>query len=151
MSGLLGLLGDRYWRLVARDRPTLGRRGSFTDPKRVTRHGHVARRHPIGKATEIVPSDRSRVSRGPNAPVRRERDVFTMAAGSPGASCRRTNLGGIPSNLVATMNADVGAGNWLQPLEDAFAQWENVANVNFSQVSDNGSALGAASFSREAP
>jgi hypothetical protein len=57
-----------------------------------------------------------------------------------------TNLGGVASNLVSTLNSDIGAGNWLQPLEDAFAQWENVANVNFSQVSDNGSALGAGNY-----
>jgi hypothetical protein len=54
-----------------------------------------------------------------------------------------TNLGGVASNLVSTLNSDIGAGNWLQPIEQSFAQWENIANVNFSQVSDNGAPLGS--------
>jgi Matrixin len=62
-----------------------------------------------------------------------------------------TNLGGIASNLVSTMNQKLGAGNWLQPLEDAFAQWENLANVNFSQVSDNGAPLGSGNYQQGSP
>jgi Matrixin len=62
-----------------------------------------------------------------------------------------TNLAGIASNLVSTMNQKLGAGNWLQPLEDAFAQWENLANVNFSQVSDNGAPLGSGNYQQGSP
>ena len=49
-----------------------------------------------------------------------------------------TSIGGVPSNFVSTMNQKFGANNWEASIEDALAQWENVANVNFSQVSDDG-------------
>ena len=54
-----------------------------------------------------------------------------------------TNLGGIPSNFFGTMNAKFGAGVWELAIDDAFAQWENVANVNFVQVVDDGSPFGS--------
>ncbi len=54
-----------------------------------------------------------------------------------------TNLGGVNSNFVGTMNAKFGAGNWIQAIEDAFAQWETNANVNLVQVNDNGAPTGS--------
>ena len=64
-----------------------------------------------------------------------------------------TSIGGVPSNLISSLNSELGAGNWLQSFQDAFAQWENVANVNLVQVPDSGQAInsgniqqGSASF-----
>jgi hypothetical protein len=54
-----------------------------------------------------------------------------------------TNLGGVNSNFVSTMNAKFGTGNWIQAIEDAFAQWEENANVNLVQVPDNGAPTGS--------
>src|SRR4051794_3297550 len=45
-----------------------------------------------------------------------------------------TSIAGSSSNLVATFNARFGAGNWLRPIQEAFAVWESAANVNFAQV-----------------
>jgi hypothetical protein len=54
-----------------------------------------------------------------------------------------TNLGGVNSNLISTLNAKFGAGNWEQAVDDAFAQWENVSNVDLVQVGDNGAPTGS--------
>ena len=62
-----------------------------------------------------------------------------------------TNLGGVSSNLVSTLNQRVGAGNWLRSIEDAFAVWESSANVNFSQVGDDGSPLNSGNYQQGAP
>jgi len=53
-----------------------------------------------------------------------------------------TSLGGIPSNLQATLNAHFATAAWQAQFADAAAVWEKVANVNFSLVTDNGSPLG---------
>ena len=34
-----------------------------------------------------------------------------------------TNLGGVTSNLVSTLDSRLGAGVWEQAITDAFAQW----------------------------
>jgi Matrixin len=62
-----------------------------------------------------------------------------------------TNLGGIPSNFFGTMNAKFGAGAWEAAIDDAFAQWENITNVNFTQILDNGSALGSGNYQQDSP
>ena len=54
-----------------------------------------------------------------------------------------TNLGGVTSNLVSTLNQKFGAGNWIPAIDDAFAQWETYANVNLVGVSDDGEPIGA--------
>ncbi len=62
-----------------------------------------------------------------------------------------TNLGGIPSNFVSTMNQKFGAGNWINSINDAFAQWEAVANVNFAQVPDDGAPFGSGTYQQGSP
>src|SRR4051812_38663529 len=42
-----------------------------------------------------------------------------------------TSMGGVGSNLIATLNARFGAANLVRAAQDAFAVWESVANVNF--------------------
>src|ERR1700735_2288451 len=59
--------------------------------------------------------------------------------------------GGTYSNLVSTLNTELGAGNWEQPLEDAFAQWSSVANVNAVQVSDDGQPFGSGNYQQGDP
>jgi hypothetical protein len=52
-----------------------------------------------------------------------------------------TSLGGVPSNLIATLNSQIGpTSTWLPAIQDAFAEWENVANINLVQVNDSGLA-----------
>ncbi len=54
-----------------------------------------------------------------------------------------TSLPGGTSHLFATMDAKFARNTWVSYISDAFAEWENVANVNFSQVGDNGSPTGS--------
>ena len=50
-----------------------------------------------------------------------------------------TALGSYSSNLISTLDNELGPeSTWLPAIEDAFAQWEYVANVNFAQVADDG-------------
>jgi hypothetical protein len=53
-----------------------------------------------------------------------------------------TSIGGVPSNLQATLNAHFATADWQAQFAKAGAAWEKVANLNFSLVSDDGSALG---------
>ena len=62
-----------------------------------------------------------------------------------------TNVLGLSSNLNSTLNQEVGAGNWLHAFQDAFAWWENYANVNFSQVGDNGSPTNSGNYQQSSP
>jgi hypothetical protein len=56
-----------------------------------------------------------------------------------------TSVGGVPSSLVQTMNADYGSTPaWVIAFMDATAIWNEVTNINFVQVSDNGEPEGAA-------
>ena len=57
-----------------------------------------------------------------------------------------TNLGGVTSNLQATLDRQIGPGKWWQAIEDAFAQWENFANVNFVQVGDDGAPTNSGNY-----
>ena len=62
-----------------------------------------------------------------------------------------TNVLGQSSNLNSTLNQDLGANNWLHAFQDAFAWWENYANVNFSQVGDNGSPTNSGNYQQGSP
>lgn len=42
------------------------------------------------------------------------------------------------SNLVSTLNSQVGAGNWAPQIAKALATWESVANINIFPVGDSG-------------
>jgi hypothetical protein len=53
-----------------------------------------------------------------------------------------TNIGGVPSVLFQTLNAKIPTATWQEQIEQAASLWENVANVNLSQVSDNGMPVG---------
>src|SRR5271157_1814716 len=50
-----------------------------------------------------------------------------------------TSVGGTPSVLFQTMNAKFPIATWEQAIEKAAAVWQNVANINLCQVSDDGS------------
>ena len=53
-----------------------------------------------------------------------------------------TNLGGINSNLYATLNAVESTAAWQQAFEQAAAIWSQSANLNLALVSDNGAPEG---------
>jgi hypothetical protein len=54
-----------------------------------------------------------------------------------------TNIGGISSSLSQAMTNDgIATATWQQQFQKAAAIWEAVANVNLTQVSDNGAAYG---------
>ena len=55
-----------------------------------------------------------------------------------------TNVGGVPSALVSTLNASYSTSVWQQQFQKAAAVWEAVSNINLSQVSDNGADIGGA-------
>jgi Matrixin len=50
-----------------------------------------------------------------------------------------TSVGGTPSVLFQTMNAKFATATWELQIQKAAAVWEAVANINLTQVSDNGS------------
>jgi hypothetical protein len=54
-----------------------------------------------------------------------------------------TSIGGVPSSLFKTMNTYYSTAAWQQAVEAAAAIWEQVANINLVQVSDNGEPDGA--------
>ena len=53
-----------------------------------------------------------------------------------------TSIGGVPSNLQSTLNAHFATADWKAQFAKAAMVWQKQANVNFTLVSDNGSALG---------
>jgi hypothetical protein len=53
------------------------------------------------------------------------------------------SIGGVSSNLFATLNSVAPTATWQAQFEKAAATWETYANINLAQVSDNGEALGA--------
>ncbi|MGE3819936.1 MAG: matrixin family metalloprotease, partial [Isosphaeraceae bacterium] len=55
-----------------------------------------------------------------------------------------TNIGGLSSNLYATLNAVAPTATWQTAFSRAAAIWSSYANINMVQVSDNGAPLGAA-------
>lgn len=54
-----------------------------------------------------------------------------------------TNVGGAPSSLFQTLNANYPTATWERQIEQAAALWENVSNVNLALVSDAGQAVGS--------
>lgn len=63
-----------------------------------------------------------------------------------------TSLGGVSTNLISTLDADLGPeSTWLPAIQDAFAEWEAVTNVNFAQVSDNGAPMGSGNIQQDSP
>ncbi len=50
-----------------------------------------------------------------------------------------TSVGGTPSALFQTLDAKFSQANWELQFQKAAAVWQAVANINLSQVSDNGS------------
>jgi hypothetical protein len=54
-----------------------------------------------------------------------------------------TSVGGTPSALFSTLNANNPTANWEGQIEQAASLWENVTGVNLALVSDNGAADGA--------
>lgn len=62
-----------------------------------------------------------------------------------------TNLGGVSSNLFATFDKVYGANKWEPVIEDAFAGWEQYANINFTNVADNGDPIGSGSLQQGSP
>jgi hypothetical protein len=53
-----------------------------------------------------------------------------------------TSIGGVPSNMFATLNAVASTATWELAIEKAAALWSSYSNINLAQVSDDGSALG---------
>jgi hypothetical protein len=49
-----------------------------------------------------------------------------------------TNIGGTPSALFQTLNANIPTATWQQQIAQAASLWEDAANVNLSLVSDDG-------------
>ena len=54
-----------------------------------------------------------------------------------------TNIAGMSSSLFQTMNAIAPTYEWQRAINLAALEWQDYANINMSQVSDNGMALGA--------
>lgn len=57
-----------------------------------------------------------------------------------------TNLGGVTSNLVSTLDQKFGQNNWESAFSAAFAIWENQANINLVQVGDDGAPTGEGNY-----
>jgi hypothetical protein len=53
-----------------------------------------------------------------------------------------TSIGGVASNLQATLNASFATADWQAQFAKAAAAWQKMANVNFTLVADGGNPLG---------
>ncbi len=62
-----------------------------------------------------------------------------------------TSVGGIPSALFQTMNANNPTAKWEQQVEQAAALWEGATNVNLALVSDGGQAVGVSGNQQDDP
>ncbi len=63
-----------------------------------------------------------------------------------------TDLGGATSNLFSTMASDgLSTQQWQDAIRAAAAIWEEVANINLVQVSDNGTPLGGGGYEQGDP
>jgi hypothetical protein len=62
-----------------------------------------------------------------------------------------TSIGGTPSSLFQTMNQYESTAAWESAFQQAAAEWEDVAKINFAPVSDDGSAVGSGNFQQGAP
>ncbi|MFO0910689.1 MAG: matrixin family metalloprotease [Isosphaeraceae bacterium] len=52
-----------------------------------------------------------------------------------------TSIGGVGSNLYATLDAKYPTATWKAAFQKAAAVWSSYANINLAQVSDNGAPL----------
>jgi Matrixin len=62
-----------------------------------------------------------------------------------------TSVGGVPSSLFATLNANYPTATWETQIEQAASIWEAAANLNLSLVPDGGEAEGAAGNQQDDP
>jgi Matrixin len=62
-----------------------------------------------------------------------------------------TNIGGLSSNLFATMNKVAPTATWEAAFEKAAAIWSTYANINLALVSDNGEVSGASGNQQDDP
>jgi hypothetical protein len=63
-----------------------------------------------------------------------------------------TNLGGVTSNLMATLNAKFGsAKTWESLILKAAQQWAQQTNINFTVIGDSGAASGSGSYQQGDP
>jgi hypothetical protein len=62
-----------------------------------------------------------------------------------------TNVGGVPSVLFQTLNANYPTGTWQRQIEQAASLWESATNVNLALVADGGEAVGTAGDQQDDP
>jgi hypothetical protein len=62
-----------------------------------------------------------------------------------------TSIGGVASNLFATLNARYSTATWQLAIERAAAIWSSYANINLALVSDDGSPLGVSGNQQDDP
>jgi hypothetical protein len=62
-----------------------------------------------------------------------------------------TNLGGVSSNLFATLNAKWATSVWQNQILRAAQVWAQQANLNFSVVSDSGAPIGSGTYEQGDP
>ena len=62
-----------------------------------------------------------------------------------------TSVGGSPSVLFQTLNANYPTATWKQQIEAAASLWEGATNANLALVSDNGAAVGCSGNQQDDP
>ena len=62
-----------------------------------------------------------------------------------------TSVGGVPSALFSTLNANFPTATWEGQIEQAASLWEGATNANLALVSDGGEAVGTAGDQQDDP
>jgi hypothetical protein len=62
-----------------------------------------------------------------------------------------TSVGGTPSVLFQTMNANYPTATWQQQIEQGAALWEGATNANMALVSDGGQSVGVSGNQQDDP
>jgi hypothetical protein len=62
-----------------------------------------------------------------------------------------TDLGGVKSNLFATMNAHWSTATWENQILKAAQVWAQQANINFSIIPDSGAPIGSGNYEQGDP
>lgn len=62
-----------------------------------------------------------------------------------------TNIAGYGSNLFSAFNARWSTASWESAFQEAAAIWEQAANINLVQVSDNGTPMGGGLYQQGDP
>jgi len=62
-----------------------------------------------------------------------------------------TSVGGVPSALFQTLNANYPTATWEGQIEDAATLWEGATNANLARVSDGGEAVGTSGNQQDDP